>query len=377
MSGCEIEEVAIARPASQLAVHGVLSATATTQVILLERTRNGSVSLVGSIFDVNNPFGGEPGIAVSDAVITLRAPSGALFVAREDKRTRLDGRGAGIYRFDLTGAQLQRQQPYRLSLTTATGEVLTAETTLPGGAAATVAQQRAFDRARDTVLVQWDPVPGARSYFVRIETPYGPRSFFTDSTRVRLPGELRNPELESVPHVFIPGFPQAITVSAADSNYYDWYRSHNDPISGTGLINRVSGGLGVFGSLVRIRYQELAVTAPQTAGVEGTFPFVGTQAERASTPYLNLELYVESRSARGDQADALSGQFERRPAFGEPPERFNGVLGTLKDGRIQLAFLGNWSARDTLELFTGEVRGDTIVGRYRGFGGIVRFIKQR
>ena len=96
-------------------------------------------------------------------------------------------------------------------------------------------------------------MPGARSYFVRVETPYGPLSFFTESTFVRLPGTLRNADVLSLPHVFIPGFPQTVTVSAVDSNYYDWYRTRNDAISGEGLVSRVKGGIGVFGSLVRLR----------------------------------------------------------------------------------------------------------------------------
>ena len=79
---------------------------------------------------------------------------------------------------------------------------------------------------------------GARSYFVRVETPYGPRAFFTDDTRVRLSGDLRNADADGLPRVFIPGFPQAVTVSAVDSNYYDWFRTHNDVLSGTGLLNQ-------------------------------------------------------------------------------------------------------------------------------------------
>ena len=128
---------------------------------------------------------------------------------------------------------------------------------------------------------------------MRIETPFGPRSFFTDSTRVRLTGELRNTDVKVLPHVFFPGFPQAVTVSAVDSNYYDWYRTHNDPALGRGLVNRVQGGFGLFGSLVRLRF-ELRVVAPQPEPAAGVFRFNGPPEQRATTPYLSLELYVES-----------------------------------------------------------------------------------
>jgi len=212
---------------------------------------------------------------------------------------------------------------------------------------------------------------------VRIETPYGPRIFFTDDTRVRLTGELRNADVDELPRVFIPGFPQVVTVSAVDSNFYDWYRTHNDALSGTGLVSRVRGGLGVFGSLVRLRDQEMRVTAPQPEPFAGTFRYVGPPSEALGTPYLTLELYLESRAARADQPEAISGRFEKRPSFANSGCQVCGLLGTVQDGRVRLYFLRDWYARDTSETFTGELRGDTLVGSYRGFGGIVRFVKQR
>jgi hypothetical protein len=107
------------------------------------------------------------------------------------------------------------------------------------------------------------------------------------------------------------------------------------------------------------------------------FVFVGTQSEQISTPYSSLELYVESRSARADQPDALSGRYVRRPSIGQTGCNTCGLLGTARNGQIELAFLRDWFAKDTAEILTGEIRGDTIVGRYRGFGGLVHFVKQR
>jgi hypothetical protein len=377
IGGCELEEVAIPRTEHRLSLHGVLSASASTQVVLLERTRNGSVFLLAPPFDLTDPVVSDEGIAESGASIELTTPTGQTLTAIEDNILRGDGKGAGIYRFQLLGSALDRGGRYRLSVRTRDGSRLTAETSVPSGTAAMIAEQRVFDRAHDTLTVDWPRAPGARSYFVRIETPFGPRSFFTDSTRVRLTGDLRNADVNVLPRVFIPGFPQAITVSAVDSNYYDWYRTHNDALSGTGLVNRVTGGYGLFGSLVRLRFQEVRVVAPQTEPAAGLFRFDGPPEQRATTPYLSLELYVESRSARSDQADALSGRFERRPTFSEPNEPIDGLLGSVRNGRVQLSFLRHWSATDTVEVFTGDIRGDTITGSYRGFGGIVRFVKQR
>jgi len=376
LTACEIEKIAIPPTSAGIATHGVLSATATTQVVLLERTRNGTVSAGLPPFELEDPIGSDPGIAESGAIVSLTTPDGQTLLAREDNVIIGSSAGRGVYRFTLRGDALERRQTYRLSVHTANGEILTAETSVPEGVVAEVAEQREFDRSRDTVVVEWPAAPGARSYFVRIETPFGPRSFFTDSTRVRLTGELRNADLSTLPRVFIPGFPQAVTVSAVDSNYYDWYRTHNDEFSGIGLVNRVRGGLGVFGSLVRLRFLNFGVVAPQRERESGTFRFVGTPAESISTPYLRLELYVESRAARADQTDALSGRYERQMKLGDVGCAVCGLLGATRNGRVELALLRDWFANDTAEVLTGEFHGDTIVGLYRSHGGIARFVKQ-
>jgi hypothetical protein len=376
LAACEIQKVDIPRTEAGVSMHAVLSATASTQVVLLERTRNGSVSIVAPPFDLADPVVSDEGIAESGALVRLVTPSGQTLLAREDNTVRDDGKGRGIYRFALDGSALARNQTYRLMVQTDPGENLSAETAVPAGVAATAAALRVFDRARDTVLMEWPATPGARSYFVRIETPFGPRSFFTAGTQLRLTGELRNVDVDQLPRVFIPGFPQAVTVSAVDSNYYDWYRSHNNTLTGTGLINRVQGGFGVFGSLVRLRFEDFDVVAPQLEPVAGRFRFVGTPDEQASTPYSGLELYVESVAARADQPDALSGRYDVIGRFGYTGCLVCGLLGTVRNGHVELALLSAWSARDTTEMFTGEVRGDTIVGSYRGFGGIVHFVKQ-
>jgi hypothetical protein len=376
-AACELEKVGIPQTESRVALHSVLSASATTQVVLLERTRNGSVRMFTPPFDLEDPIGTDEGVAESRAIVRLTTPDGRTLTGIEDNLVRDDRKGDGIYRFALPGSALAAGGTYRLSVQTTKKEMLEAETSVPAGTAAVTAQERSFDRSRDTLLLDWPASPTARSYYVRIETPFGPRWFFTDSTRVRLPGGLRNVDLEVLPHVFIPGFPQAVTVSAVDSNYYDWYRSHNDALSGTGLINRVRGGFGVFGSLVRLRFMNLEVTGPQTEPIAGTFNFVGSDTARRTTPYLALHLYVESPSLRSDQGDALSGRFDRRPTFTPPNEPIDGLLGTVRKGKVELAFVRNWSASDTVEVFRGEIKGDTIVGTYRGFGGIATFVRQR
>jgi hypothetical protein len=387
-TACEIEKTAIQRPPAQLALHGMLSVTAPSQVVLLEHTRNGSVQLIAPPFDVTDPVVSDEGIAETGALMSLQAPTGEVYIAREDNTTRIDGKGQGIYRFSLPGSALQRNAPYRLTVQTTTGATLTAETSVPGGTAAEdpapgFLPDSLFDRSRDTMSLRWTAVPGARSYFVRVETPYGPLSFFTESTFVRLPGMLRNTDVTSLPRVFVPGFPQTVTVSAVDSNYYDWYRTRNDPISGEGLINRVQGGIGVFGSLVRIRLEQVHVVAPQTQSIAGEYVVGGTDLEKAVAPYSSLSLYLESPASRSDQPDLLTGRYTIGVGWKFTGCQTCGLFGTVQGSAVTIALLETgletkgWSARDTVDLFTGTVKGDTLVGSYRFKGGPFHFVRKR
>jgi len=374
IAGCELERVQIPRPDAQVSMHSVLSASAPTQVVLLERTRNGSVTMYGLPFDLADPVVSDRGIAESDAIVRLVTPLGDTVAAVEDNQVRDDHKGAGIYRFPINGSTLQRGADYRLLVRTVKGEELTARTTVPSGTPAMSAVSRTFDRSTDEVTLSWPTAPGARAYWVRIESPFGPRYFFTDSTHVRLTGDLRNTQATGLPRVFIPGFRQPITISAVDSNFYDWYRSHNNTVSGEGLVDRVTGGFGVFGSLVRLSFESWDVVVPTDARPGGVYRMLASFDPTALT-FTRLDLYLEGRSARSDQPDAISGRYYRQLRIGEVGCAMCGILGTIsKDGEVRLAFLNDWFAQDTLEQFIGELRGDTLTGFYQ-FTGPVAFVR--
>lgn len=143
---------------------------------------------------------------------------------------------------------------------------MTGETLLPGAppgwsvGAGAVASPVAFDRSRDTLHLRWSAVRDARTYAIRIETPYGPWAPFADSTQFTLSGGLRNYFARGLPSVWFPEFVQTASVLAVDANFYDYNRSVNDPFGGTGLISRVRGGIGLFGSVVNMLRRELSVT---------------------------------------------------------------------------------------------------------------------
>ena len=117
---CELDKTAIPRTDPRLALHGVLSASASTQVVLLERTRAGLVQIVSPSFDLEDPIGSDEGIAETGAFMTLLAPDGTVYVATEDNSTP-NGKGRGVYRFAIPGSALQRNGTYHLSVATSTG----------------------------------------------------------------------------------------------------------------------------------------------------------------------------------------------------------------------------------------------------------------
>jgi hypothetical protein len=219
------------------------------------------------------------------------------------------------------------------------------------------------------VFAQWNRTPLARSYGVRVETPFGPFFLFTDSTHFRMTGDVRNLFAGDLQRVFIPGFRQDMLVAAVDSNFYDYYRTNNDPFTGSGIISRVNGGLGLFGSLVRLNSGTLTVVANQTEPIEARFRLASSGI---GAPVANqFTLYVESKATREGLPTALSGRY----VTPGPNSRGDGILGQQIGTSVTLALLLNQLSGDTAEVFTGELRGDTLTGSYRKNGGTVVFLR--
>src|SRR5687767_1377698 len=65
LGACEIEKVGIPPTEARVALHAVLSASAPTQTVLLERTRNGTVAITAPAFEVPDPVLSDEGIAES------------------------------------------------------------------------------------------------------------------------------------------------------------------------------------------------------------------------------------------------------------------------------------------------------------------------
>jgi uncharacterized protein DUF4249 len=373
LAGCDIGKVTLAETTPSLVIHSVLSVSATSQVVLLERTLTGAVTLPDTIFDPTDPVVSAGGIPVVGALVELIDSAGNVVRGAEDLTHSAEGKGAGSYHVPLSGAELRRGQRYELHVHTLEGEDATAFTRIPNPElTSSGALSRTFNRDDDTLDVTWTATPAAREYAVRVESPFGPFFFFTDSLAIHLSGQLRNPFAADLQHLFIPGFRQDVVVSAVDSNFYDYYRTNNDPFTGSGIISRIHGAIGVFGAVVNLNSGTLNVTADQTEPIEGRFRLTSVSGGAVAVQARQLTLYVESPAARDGLPAALSGRYV---GFGVQPPN-DGIIGQQLGNTITLALLSNQLAGDTLDLFAGVLRGDTLSGTYKKAGGQVVFVRQ-
>ena len=345
-AACEFDATAVDRSTPLPVVHAVLNPGANEYVVLVEEVLSGRVNLdEHAPFDVNDPIRTGVGIPINGAVVTISDDHGGQAVGVEGAG------GTGVYHFSNGGTHsaalaLVPGERYHLRVVTPRGDVVTGHTTIPTFVESPVIGGISpFNRETDTVRLQWPDVPTARRILVRIESPFGPFSLFENDSPFQVPGNLRNFWRIEVPPVFIPGFSQQLLVSAVDSNYYDYYRSGNDPFTGRGLINRLSGGLGVFGSLVPISALGIDVTATVDKPFEGTF----RKFEGGSTAPPLMTIY---QVGGADGVIQLSGRYVPAPGVDPLP-----LIGILDRSRVAIALLRTNTLADTVLTLRGTFAG--------------------
>jgi hypothetical protein len=372
VGACDIGTVDIPKTTPTVVVHAVLNPSAPNQVILLERTLTGSVTIPDTMFDASDPIVSAGGIAISSATVEIVDSAGRVTSGVEDKSVPgNNGKGAGVYRVPIPGPSLMLGGRYQLHIHTAQGEDVTAFTRLPNPSTrSSGGLTQVFNRDHDIIATRWNAVPLTRAYAVRIESPFGPFFLFTDSLSFQTNGQLRNLFAADLPRVFIPGFRQDMIVAAVDSNFYDYYRTNNDPFTGSGIISRVNGGLGMFGALVILNSGTLTVIADQTQPIEGRFRLTPTSID-PTTP-TQFTLYVESPPAKADGPAEISGRY----VLGTSTTRGGGIIGQLRGPDVSLVILGGGNLiGDTLDLFVGELAGDTLSGTYKKSGASAVFLR--
>jgi hypothetical protein len=371
LAACDLGTVTIPRTKPTIVVHAVLNPLGTDQVVLVERTLTGAVNIPDTTFDSSDPILSAGGVPVIDAIVEIVDSAGRVTRGIEDRTITSNKKGSGVYRVPLRGQSIILGSRYQLRVRTTEGEEVTAFTRVPLPASRfTGGLTRTFNRDREALFVQWSKAT-ARSYFLRIESPFGPFFLFTDSTAFRISGDLRNLFAGELQRVFMPGFRQEMYIAAVDSNFFDYYRTNNDPFTGAGIISRVNGGLGMFGSMVNMNTGTVTVVADQTEPIEGRFRLVPSSTD-PSVPTL-LTLYIESPAARPDLPMALSGRYN----LGGSTTRGDGLLGRMLGSEFDMVLISNQLAGDTVDVFSGELDGDTLRGTYRRKGTAAIFARIR
>jgi len=367
---CQFDERTVAVQAPQVVVHAVLDPGADFQQVLVERTLTGAANVSDDQrFDPTDPINSGGGIPIGDCDITVTGPDG-VFVGEE---VLAPGKPfnyhTGRYLIHLPTQSVGSPVPlrsgarYALRVVTPDGHVVTGTTVVPYAFAFSPGTRLdPFNRDRDSLRLSWNAFPGARSYLLRAESPFGPFLLFTDSTHITLHGDLRNYFADGLQRVFIPGFRQRVSVAAVDSNYFDYYRTRNDPFTGAGIINRLEGGIGLFGSAVSVAGRNVDVSQDsREPAIEGVWD--AADPDNMMVVVRTLRLYVETP---GEPA-ALSGWFVPLAGYDTP----QGMVGTRINGRIVLKLLNTQSASDTMAVFSGVQRGDSLIG---DFGGAARVV---
>jgi hypothetical protein len=369
VAGCEFGNTTVPVGRERLVVHAVLNPRQSSQYVLVEQALTGRVTVDRHIpFDPDDPIATGDGIPVLSArVLVINLATGDTAVAFNEGANASDGHMRGVYRVT-SGTNppstpsnpnppkyflpITRGVPYRL-VVQSDSALVTGETTIPDALPGpTTPIAATLDADRDTLRLGWIPAIATHRYALEITTPFGGALLFTDSTYVRLSGELRNIFVNRLPRVFVPGFIQDVQLAAVDQNFYDYYRSANSPFTGSGIINRLTGGTGLFGGYVPIETWRIEVTAQDDQPVEGAY--VPTSQGRI-VGVDTLRLYAYDRTPTGL---ALSGYIVRRT--GDGGDRTS-LLGELDGAQVDFVPVHGVSQAPAGPTISGTFGGDSLV----------------
>lgn len=274
LAGCELSAPTAASVEPGLVVFGVLNPGSTEQVVLLMRSRAAVPDTTGRTFISDDPIVSSGETPVTGARVVLYGPAGDSAVAVEDRVRRTDRLGAGVYRLWTAGGAASAPAGAYLPLTT--GLTYRLHVTSPLGTADGRTLLPAADRiigsttsrtislARDSVIL---PELGARGagfvYSLRgsngTSNEGDPQYRRNVERRLVAPSSADDWAFAFGRGFFTLGSRHTLTVTAADSNYFEYYGAQGDPFADrTGRTN-LRGAAGVFGSALTIYTQPITI----------------------------------------------------------------------------------------------------------------------
>ena len=267
--GCDTPAPTVPAPPPRLVVHGVLDPRAVTQVVMLQESRAFRSPLPSGTYDPNDPIVTWGEIPVSNARVVLYAANGDSAVGAEDHTLSPGGKGAGVYRFwsssivappaSAAGAfmPIHQGERYRLRITSKFG-VAQGTTLVPRSNRSLESDDRflQFDLTRDTLRMRAAQVSAA-GYLYRDEMGQELITF-NDRYRRDLERQLILPSANDdwafafERELFTVGSSHVLSVTAVDSNFFDYYATAFDPFESRSDQTALTGAAGLFGSVLQL-----------------------------------------------------------------------------------------------------------------------------
>lgn len=290
--GCQLEKVTIPLGQAVVVVQSVitLDPRADAQYVVVERSLTGTMEIPNQDSLRGPP---RPPVPISNALVrvTREDSASAVFAAIPDT--------LGVYRLGQADAPgfWQAGRQYRLLVVTPDGDSVRGRMRMPAIPVVTGLRGSgaSLNRDRDTLDLTWSGGGSTKGVFVQVRPRDLQRRltliFFTDSTHFRVSGRIPLPfETDTIPPVvWVAGSRMTFSVAAMDTNFFNFLRSGNDPFTGSGFINSLTGGLGVFGAVAPVN-ETYEVRAEVDHPYEGRYTLVAKAG--ADSAVLDVELYV-------------------------------------------------------------------------------------
>ncbi|MGD2135394.1 MAG: hypothetical protein PVF27_04500, partial [Gemmatimonadales bacterium] len=294
LGACELDETIVPSGESMVVVSAVMRPDLPGQYVIVERTFTGGVDVPDSGRLPIPPRA--PRIPIEFAVVTvtnLDLPSDSCAQPVAFSATPPEPGAVavpGVYWSPLGCPTMRPGDRLQLRVETPVGEFVTGMTRVPGmnRAFLVVAGDSAvlgggdslvtFNRDRDTLRFGVDATVGRLLQLdIRRDgylSDYG-TTVHVDTTAFALAGNVVNAFVSGRGNdVFRGGRSYVVTLALSDTNYFDFSRSWNNEFTGRGFINRLDGGIGVFGSAVAVA-NRVWVVADMEDAREGLFHVTG------------------------------------------------------------------------------------------------------
>jgi hypothetical protein len=330
LGACKLSEITVPVGDPVLVVQAVMRPDRMDQFVVVEWSFSGDVD--PGEFEIGDvPAEGSPRTPVEGATVAISNkdfsgdPCGDEVVFTNTPQVPKRFTLRGVYWGPPACPTMRVGDRLALRIETREGLVVTGETTVPGlgGADLAVAGTQVpfgtddtttFNRDRDTLHLHVEALAGRRvqlqvRQLADVQRPPS-STVFADTTSFLLPGDALDVFTgRDGKDVFRAGRHYSLTLALSDSNYFDFSRSFSNQFTGRGFINRLQGGIGVFGSLVAISTTVTAVGDKEDER-EGVYRMMG-EIEGVEID-VELDVYLARPLRNAEFSAFLDGVWLRR-----------------------------------------------------------------